>query len=506
MIIGGYTHLSKETSTEMLVRGSSFIKTFKNTRSCKIVGTIGPSSRSREVLKKLIGAGLNIARLNFSHGDFEFHAENIKTIRSLSKEMGRNVAILQDLQGPKIRCGKLIGGSIHITKGDRYELAFGLEQTEANCIPIDYEYLVRDVSVGHKLMMDDGLLLFKIVDVKKDRVIVEVEEGGILKNRKGVNFPDSELSLPAMTEKDIRDLKFGVEQGVDLIALSFVQKAADIIDLKKRIADLGADIPVIAKIEKPTAIAKITEITAATDGLMVARGDLGVEGQVERVPGFQRTIIREASRLGKPVIIATQMLESMIDTPRATLAEISDVANGVLENADCLMLSGEVASGKYPVESVMKMAAIIDKVENWNLKGSRATGNFIIDRRNPEAWESHEAIALAACHAARDLNAHAIVCLTLTGSIAKTIAKWRPQTPIIAITPRLDVVNKLSMVWGVTPIVNPEFYDTDVLLDKLPTFLKDLGLVNHNELIVVTAGIPMQKMTPTNMIKINRIP
>ena len=284
-----------------------------------------------------------------------------------------------------------------------------------------------------------------------------------------------------------------------------MQRPEDVLQVKKMIQALGADIPVIAKIEKLPAIDEIDAICAVADGLMVARGDLGVEGSVERVPGFQKRIIAAAAKLAKPVIIATQMLESMIENPEPTLAELADVANGVLDGADCVMLSGEVASGKYPVECVRTMARLINEVEGWTFKRPvRYRTDFL--ERHDNKWEVHEAIARAACEAADELNAKAIVCLTLTGAIAMSVAKWRPHTPIIAISPRRDVVQRLVLVWGVYAMQNPLFYNTDVLLQDLPALLKTMGIVNSGDRVVITAGIPINQMKPTNMIKINRIP
>ena len=483
---------------------SEFRHTTTGVRHTKIVGTLGPASSNEETLRQLVRAGLNIARLNFSHGDHETHRKNAELVRRIAREEGRTVAILQDLQGPKIRCGKLIDGAMTITGGKSYILSFGSEQTAQGVIPIDYRELVKDVSVGHRVMMDDGLLVFRIDEISGENVRVTASESGLLKSRKGVNFPDSRLSLPAMTEKDSRDLLFGISLGVDFVALSFVQSESDIHLIKKMIKALGADIPVIAKIEKTSAMQEIRQIARAADGLMVARGDLGVEANVERVPGFQRQILAAAAAEAKPTIIATQMLESMIENPRATLAEIADVANGVLDGADCLMLSGEVASGKFPVECVQTMAAIIDEVEQWTF---RRPVRYAMDLDAGDVrWEDHEAIARAACEAADAIEAKLIVCLTLTGSIARLMARWRPRTPIVAISPRRDVIEKLAIVWGVYGLQSPLFYNTDVLLADLPNLLKNLGLVNSGETVVITAGIPINQVRPTNMVKINRIP
>lgn len=477
-------------------------------RHTKIVGTLGPASSDRKTLTALIEAGLNIARMNFSHGDHDFHAKNIAMVRSLSKELGRTVGILQDLQGPKIRVGRLIGDRNELTSGQKIYLEYGEEQKELGTIPIDYRGLVHDVRVGDRVMMDDGLLILKVTLMEKDRVLVEVLEGGILKNRKGVNFPDSKLSLPALTEKDSKDLLFGIANRVDFVALSFVQDPADIRQIKGMIKALGSDVPVVAKIEKLPAMEQIDEIARLSDALMVARGDLGVEASVERVPAFQKVIIAAAERYAKPVIIATQMLESMINAPNATLAEVADVANGVLDGADCLMLSGEVAAGSYPVESVARMSSVIHEVESWTFRQPPrlSLDQSEFDLHAAREWQEHESIAVAACEAATAMKAKAIVCLTLTGSIARSIAKWRPNAAIIAISPRLDVIYKLSMVWGVYGVPNPSFYDTDTLIQKLPRLLKDLDIVESGDTVVITAGLPMNEMVPTNMVKINRIP
>jgi pyruvate kinase len=478
-------------------------RNFFDRRHTKIIGTLGPASSTYEVQKSLIEAGLNIARLNFSHGDHETHARNIESIRRASTELGRPVALLQDLQGPKIRVGRLINGQMELKNGEFYRLRYGVEQDDPKVIPIDYRGLVHDVRVGQRVMMDDGLLILAVDQVREDTVVVRVEEGGLLKNRKGVNFPDSKLSLPAMTDKDSKDLLFGIANRVDYVALSFVQDPADIHQIKAMIKALGSDIPVVAKIEKLPALDQIDEIAKAADALMVARGDLGVEANVERVPNLQKKIIAAAARAGKPVIIATQMLESMITNPRASAAEVADVANGVLDGADCLMLSGEVASGRYPVECIRRMASIIEQVESWTFKRPSR-----FDMANPIDlnWEVNESIAISACEAADTLKAKAIICLSLTGSIARSISKWRPTTPIIAISPRVDVARRLSLVWGVHGIPNSSFYNADTILQDLPQVLKNLGIVESGDIVVITAGLPINQMRPTNMIKINRIP
>lgn len=478
----------------------------KKIRACKIVATLGPASSNEQTLRELVEAGINIVRLNFSHGEHSTHLKNIELVRKISRETGRHIAILQDLQGPKIRVGKLIGEQMELVKGQSYLLQFGVDQTTAGIIPIDYRGLVHDVRAGDLVMMDDGLLICEVKEVRKDAVEVVVQEGGILKNRKGVNFPNSTLSLPALTDKDSKDLLFGIANRVDFVALSFVQTPADIQQIKGMISVLGSEVPVIAKIEKLSAMDHIDEIAKLADGLMVARGDLGVEANVERVPRYQRAIVEAAAKYAKPCIIATQMLDSMIRNPRATLAEVADVANGVLDGADCLMLSGESASGKYPIKSVARMASIIHEVEDWTFSHPPRFMESSRRELDTNSWEEHESIARAACEAAHALNAKAIVCLTLTGSMARSIARWRPNTAIIAISPRQDVVQRLTMVWGVYGIPNPSFYNADVLLQELPNLLRDLEIIQSGDFVVITAGIPFNQMRSSNTIKINRIP
>jgi len=476
-----------------------------HTNRCKIIGTLGPASSTDEVLEKIMLSGLDIVRLNFSHGNHQTHIENIERIRRLSKKLNLHIAILQDLQGPKIRCGKLLNHAIKLLNDHVYTLCFGYNQKELSIIPIDYRDLAKDVKPGQKVMMDDGLLALSVEEIQGQSVIVRVIEGGILKSRKGVNFPDTILSLPAMTEKDRRDLFLGIENRVDFIALSFVQSPMDIQYVKEMIRAMGSDIPIIAKIEKLSAIETINELAEVSDGLMVARGDLGVEGKVERVPGFQRKIIAAAIKYAKPVIIATQMLESMTQHPQATLAEIADVANGVLDGADCLMLSGEMAAGKYPVTCVQKMASIIAQVESWQYHRPARYDEFYKPQEEEKVWDISEAIARAACEAADSISAKMIVSLSLTGLIARMIARWRPKTPILALSPRKEIVQRLSIVSGVHATQNPFFYNTETLLQNLPAQLKKLNLAKTGDIIIITAGVPINEIQPTNMIKISRI-
>ena len=492
--------------TKSIIQGVKALQGHSVVRHCKIVATVGPSSSDETTLRTMIEAGLDIVRLNFSHGDHAAHLAVIEMIRRLTSECGVNVTIMQDLQGPKIRCG-LLTQDMNLQDGETYTLVYGEQQTDPRVIPVAYEGIFADLQVGQKILMNDGLLAFEIKAVSETQVEVEVIDGGVLKSRKGISFPHANLSMSALTDKDTEDLLFGIANGVDVIALSFVQSADDVVQVKKMIAALASNVPVVAKIERLSALKDIKAIAEASDGLMVARGDLGVEVRVEKVPAYQRKIISAAAASGKPVIIATQMMESMIENPLASLAEVADVANGVLESADCLMLSAETASGKYPVQALSKMIAVINAVEQWILthRNIFTTRQRLAYKEQCTEWETHAAIATAACEAADSLNAKAIVCLTLSGSIAASIARWRPKTPVIAISPRQEVIRRLNLIWGVYGIQNPLFYKTDVLLQELPQTLKDMGIVQSGDIIVITAGIPIAQMCPTNTIKINKI-
>ncbi len=474
-------------------------------RKCKVIATIGPASSDSKTLRKLIQSGLDVARLNFSHGSHEFHAKNIATIRSLSVELGQRVAILQDLQGPKIRTGTFEQGFISITKGALYEIHYGSEPNSDKSIPVDYEHIYKDVAKGNRILMDDGTLQFIVKDVTKKLIYAEAIVSGDLKNRKGVNFPDSTLSLPALTEKDKEDLIFGIQNSVDLIALSFVQRASDISQVNEIQSKYHSKIPVVAKIEKPQAVENIESIVNEADAIMIARGDLGVEVKPNKVPLYQRAIEKEAAKQGKPFIIATQMLESMIENPEPTIAEISDVANGVLEAADCLMLSGEVAAGQFPVASLKKMISIIDQVETWNDEESIRYRKKWIPQAATGEWEYPECIAKTAVEISHAMDIPWIVCLTLSGKIARKLSKWRPRARIIAVTPRNEVAQSLKTLWGVYPVFNETFFETEEALQELPQLLKENFPVKSGDLAIFTAGVPLHEMCATNMIKVNRI-
>jgi pyruvate kinase len=457
------------------------------------------------MISKLIDAGMNVARLNFSHGDHSTHAANIALIRELAHTKKKQIAILQDLQGPKIRTGKLQTGGMTLTKGQKITLKYGTEQLSLDYIPIDYRELATDVKVGARILMDDGLLAMSICAINGSDIFCEVTHGGYLKSRKGVNFPECHLSIPATTEKDIRDLLFGVSQGVDYIALSFVQTPADVKKLKMMLRALGTETPVITKVEMLGAVQYIDEICNISDGIMVARGDLGVECGFANVAAYQKKIIEAALSKGKPVIVATQMLDSMIEHRRPTKAEISDVANAVYDHADATMLSGESASGKYPELAVQTMRDILNRIDQSNTLTLNSTAKSCSHFIPKEPSSLADVFARTTAELSDKMQATAIVCLTLTGSIARFVAKYRPQAPIIAFSPRPDVVRKLSLVRGVIGVLNNIFYDTDTAFSEIGKYLAQEGYVKEGDLLLITGGIPVTQMLPTNALKIQRV-
>lgn len=500
----------------------------------KIVCTLGPATSSREMLERLVDLGLDVARLNFSHGEHETHAQNIRWIRDISREKGKPVAILQDLQGPKIRTGKLRGGGVTITRGQRLILRYGVEQID-DAIPIDYRELAKDTHVGAKILLDDGLMAMKVTDIRGQDVECEVVHGGFLKPRKGVNFPDSSLSIPSTTEKDTRDLLFGVSQGVDYVALSFVRRPDDVLKLKSMLRALGADTPVVSKIEMLEAVDNIDAICDVSDAIMVARGDLGVECGFANVAAYQKIIVTAARRKGKPVIVATQMLDSMIENRRPTKAEVCDVANAVFDLADATMLSGETASGRHPELVVRTMRELLDGVDGSGLlipegaslqamsspfaplspaaavsaaRAARvggATASETPSTMHVNEPDSPEIFARTAADLATRCKAAAIVCLTLSGNVARLVSKHRPQVPVIALSPRPDVIRRLALVRGVRGIQNNMFFDTDECIADVGRMLAAEGLVKPGDLIVITGGLPLTAMKPTNVVKLHRI-
>ena len=469
-----------------------------STQRTKIVATIGPASSSPEVLKQMVMAGMSVARLNFSHGSYEDHAKQITLLRSVEKELNMPITLLQDLQGPKIRVGQLPDGKITLNDGEFLTLVPQDEyKQEPGTIAIDYPHLADDAQVGTQILLDDGLLELRIEEIQGNAVKCKVIEGGILKSRKGVNLPSLNLRLPSMTEKDKQDLEFGLSQGIDWVSLSFVRKPEDIIALHDLLTEKGyGDVPVIAKIEKPQAIENLEEILDECDGVMVARGDLGVEMSPEKVPMLQKRIIRLCNSKSIPVITATQMLESMITNPRPTRAEASDVANAIIDGTDAVMLSGESAVGEFPIRAVQMLAKIATDVEDE------------IEFINVPPSDSDETHAISEALNAIDstLALRFIVTFTSTGYTALLASKERPSVPVIALTPSEKVYHRLNLFWGVIPILIQEEVETfEEAVKQAEQILVDEGLVESGDRILILGGIPMKTPKGTNFLKIHNI-
>ncbi len=460
----------------------------------KIVATIGPASRSPEVIRQLIQAGMGVARLNFSHGSYADHAATIQTLRQVAAELDHPLALLQDLQGPKIRVESLPGGELDLDVGQGISLGYGQEGVT---IPIDYPGLAGEAIAGTRVLLDDGQLEFRVTAIEGEIVYAEVMRGGILKNRKGVNFPDLALNMPSMTDKDCQDLLFGLEQGVDLVALSFVRQAEDVQVLKKFLIDHGAaDVPVLAKIERPQAIAHLEELVNLCDGIMVARGDLGVEMNPEKVPMLQKQIIHACNQKGIPVITATQMLESMIHNSQPTRAEASDVANAIIDGTDAVMLSGESAVGRYPIQAVQMLARIAKEVEP------------LIDFVNfpPAEQTATHALSEALNTIDKIIKLRWIVAFTSTGYTAKLVAAERTHAPILALTTERKVYHRLNLIWGVTPILIEGPVDSvEVLSERVEMVLKDYDLAEPGDQVLILGGSPVQMTQGTNFLKIHTI-
>ncbi len=471
-------------------------------RRTKIVCTIGPSSNSFEMIVNLLLHGMNVARINCSHGTHEIHERSIKFIRKAARENDYSIPVLADLQGPKIRVGQMRDGGQILEEGS--EIIITGEQVEgtSSVIPIDYEKLVDEAEIGNIILLDDGLLEFRITGKKDGKLNAEVIVGGLLKSRKGVNLPNVKVSIPALTEKDIKDLEFAVSQDADYIALSFVRTADEVEDLKDRIKELGSEAKVIAKIEKPEAIDNIDAIINSAHGVMVARGDLGIEIATEEVPVIQKMIIDKCRKVGKPVITATQMLDSMINNPRPTRAESSDVANAVLDGTDAVMLSGETAAGKYPTEAVNVMDRICRKIEERSPQLYNS-----LKYKNPDEKEKQiiESIAQSCVFIGENVGAKVISTITHSGTTARRIAKFRPKVPIFAFTESQKIRRQLNLVWGVRSVRLDELFDTDKSVKLMENYLRDCGQVRVGERIVIATGIPTAKRGHTNAITISTI-
>ena len=469
-------------------------------RRTKIVATIGPATDSPQMIRALIEAGLDVARLNFSHGDHESHGRVIKLIREISAELGRNVGILQDLAGPKIRLGELGQGEVHLNGGDKLVLFSG-QKTQGSEIPVNYPYLAEDVEAGDPILLADGLVELKVDSVANGKVHCTVLVGGVISSRKGVNLPVSSLRIPSFTEKDSRDLEYGLKAGVDFVALSFVRHESDLDQVRERLNHVDNPPLLIAKIEKPQAVDRLDQIMGAVDGLMVARGDLGVEMRLEEVPLIQKRIIRLARREGKPVITATQMLRSMMDNTRPTRAEANDVANAVLDGSDAVMLSDETAVGSYPVEAV-KMLDRIARVTEPSLDSLALLG----DRGSKLVPSIEGNISRAACQLALNLDSAALIAGTMSGSSARLVARFRPSMPVVAVTAVPEVQRQLALSWGVEAVLAPQCRDSDELFEVSARAALDLGLAKPGQRVVITAGVPIWVPGTTNLIKVADLP
>jgi pyruvate kinase len=492
--------LSERRSLPPLPRKAAIVDQILQKRT-KIVATIGPASRDRAIMRSLFVAGANVLRLNFSHGTPGEHAEVIVNAREISAELGIQTAILQDLPGPKVRTGALADGvdSVTLTRGDRFVLTVDDVVGSNERVSVSYRDLPTDVAIGNRIYLQDGSITLRIVDKTATEIDTTVEFGGELRSKQGINYPDGSLNLSSVTERDFELLAFGLDQSVDYVAISFVRSAEDVRRVKAFIADRGKSTPVIAKIEKHEALEDLDNIIAAADGIMVARGDLGTEIPMQRVPIVQKQIIGKCNRASKPVVTATQMLESMINSSRPTRAEATDVANAILDGTDAVMLSGETARGSYPTEAVRTMAEIAREVEGEYPHA--ALRDRRLDGAEPTIATS---IAEAATRASAELNIPFIVTGTTTGNTAHHIAAFRPQARIVALTPDPQVARRLALVWGTESLLIDSYGSIDVLLYMTEREMVSAGLVNKGDLIAFTTGIPVGA-GGTNVLKIHHI-
>ena len=466
-------------------------------RRTKIVATLGPATSSEESIGALIRVGVDVTRFNFSHGDHHMHLRNAETVRSVAKELGRNVAVMQDLQGPKIRTGEVEGGT-RLIEGNRVVIVPGDFVGDASRLSTSYERLADDVRPGHRLLIDDGLVGLRVESIEDGEVVCEILEGGPVSSHKGLNFPDSSLSIKGLTPKDIEDLRFGIEElHPDWVATSFVRTGDEVHELKERIQEFGGNAPVISKIEKHEAIDNIEEIIRASDGIMVARGDLAVELSAERVPIEQKRMIARCRRLGRPVIVATQMLNSMIESPRPTRAEVSDVANAIFDRADAVMTSGETAVGRYPLQSIREMDRICQAAE-----GAINYGRDIPASASWGRGDRYDAVTHAACELAEDLEAEAIVTSTQSGLSSIRVARFRPPNKILAVSPIEHTVRMLALVWGVTSIQGEQAGSLEERFQGAVDAAEEAGHLKEGDQIIMTGGTAGSLPGTANVVEV----
>ncbi|CAN5914706.1 pyruvate kinase [soil metagenome] len=467
----------------------------------KIIATVGPASNNYDILKALVQEGTDVFRLNFSHGKHEDHRKVIQAVRQINQDFNLNVALMQDLQGPKIRLGDVENGQVEIRQGERLKIVCDNSVSTATRLSTIYKELAKDVKIGDAILIDDGKIELRVLATDREKEVeVEVIYGGLVKPRKGINLPDTSVSAPSLTDKDVEDLHFGLDNDVEWVALSFVRRAEDIHEIKRIIAERGKDTLVVAKIEKPEAIRNIDEIIAATDAIMVARGDLGVEIQAEQVPMIQKRLIEKCNKAGKPVIVATQMMESMITNPRPTRAETNDVANAVLDGADAVMLSAETAAGAYPIETLRSMSRTILSVEAQGLIFNK---RFEVDQESDTYFS--DSIVANACSLARDVKGKAIVAMTRTGYTAYQLAKNRPQAEIFAFTNNRNLLNRLNLVWGLRGFFYGKFESTDGSIIDVQHILTETGHLKEGDVVINITSTPIKEHHRANTIKLSVI-
>ncbi len=467
----------------------------------KIVATLGPATANKDVLRRMIEEGLNVCRLNFSHGGHEAHLDAIRMIRELNDEMGLNVAILADLQGPKIRTHEMENNGVQLINDSVVTISTKQIMGTAEKFSINYSQLPEDVNPGERILLDDGKLILEVVETNGvDEFTARVLHGGKLSSKKGVNFPNTSISMPCLTEKDLVDLDFALEHNVDWIGLSFVRNAEDIIELKRLILDKGAKAKVIAKIEKPEAVKDIDAIIAESDALMVARGDLGVEVPYQNVPLIQKMIINKARLSAKPVIVATQMMESMITDITPTRAEVNDVANAVLDGTDAVMLSAETSTGAHPIEVIRTMSNIVKEMETFEGIYNKEE----IPEKNHKRFIT-DSICFNACRLSQRVEADAILTMSFSGYTAYKIASQRPKAPIYVFTSNMSILTQINLIWGVQGLYYNKRISTDDTITDIQRILKEKGLVNTGDLVINIASIPLEELGKSNMLKLSNV-
>lgn len=472
----------------------------KNMKRTKIVCTLGPASQKEEVLTQLVENGLNVCRFNFSHGSHEEHKGRLDVAKKVREKLGQPVALLLDTKGPEIRTGNFADPEVLLEEGQKFTITMkDVVGTKEMCT-VSYKNLAKDVVPGNTILIDDGLVGLRVEQVNEDDIVCIVENSGIVKNHKGVNVPGVKINLPAITEKDTSDIEFGISQGIDYIAASFVRKASDVLAIREILEKNNAtDIQIISKIENQEGVDNLDEILKVSDGIMVARGDLGVEIPTEDIPVVQKMMIKKCNELAKPVITATQMLDSMMRNPRPTRAEVTDVANAIYDGTDAIMLSGETAAGKYPVEAVKTMATIAKRTEETldydNLLKQNAKNNSTVT----------DAISHATCTTSVDLNASAIITSTSSGYTARMVSKFRPKCPIIATTNDEKIMRRLALTWGVYSVKSSDSKNTDEVIENSIEAARSANYINNGELVVITAGVPVGVSGTTNLIKVHVI-